>query len=145
MWSQICVYSCFPPCPCVPALHSSLECYVPRLCDRHVTMSPNFLVSLTLWGCWGINQTGLRDTGPVSRAAWWCQQKLIRVWWLWWLAHKQIVTNSSLQLRGERVKGMGCPALLLLSTLSTFYRKWKARTRKYSLQNVIVPVWCLPR
>ena len=33
-------------------------------------MSPNFLVSLRLSGGWrGINQMGLRDTGPVSRAA----------------------------------------------------------------------------
>ena len=67
---EICVYSCFPCVHVFPALHSSLECYVPRLCDRHVTMSPNFLVSLTLsGGCRGINQMGLRDTGPVSRAA----------------------------------------------------------------------------
>ena len=36
----------FPRVHVFLALHSvSLECYVLRLCDRHVTMSQNFLVS----------------------------------------------------------------------------------------------------
>ena len=90
-------------------------------------MSQNFLVS---------RETGAGESGDLARnksdeapwhpagsraAAWWCQQKLIRVWWLWWLAHKEFVTNSSPQQWIERERDAICSFHVVL----LIYWQWK--------------------
>ena len=90
-------------------------------------MSQNFLVS---------RETGAGESGDLERnksdeapwhpagsraAAWWCQQKLIRVWWLWWLAHKEFVTNSSPQQWIERERDAICSFHVVL----LIYWQWK--------------------
>ena len=70
IWSPALCLFLFSPGPCVPRTPLVTECYVPRLCDRHVTMSQNFLVSLRLWGLERNKSDGTpwHSQGPVSRA-----------------------------------------------------------------------------